>query len=86
VRHETRDVAELGGFRLQKFAARRGVVEEIAHFNSRAGRPGDFLNIAHAPARDFKLSSSGFGSVARFKKDAGNRGDRRKRFTAKAQS
>lgn len=79
------DMAEFGAFGTQKFAPRRHVEEQFAHFDRGARRMRARHHLAQATAVDFQCGAV-LGVVAtRGQGKAADRGDRRQGFAAKAQ-
>ena len=85
VRHERRDVAQLGGFRLQEFAPRRHAVENVGDADGRSRRHTRRLYSQDLATREFDSRSLLFLRGARFKQQSRNSGNRGQRFAAESE-
>ena len=85
VRHQRRDVRQFGLLGAQEFAARRNVVEQIAHRDHRAAAQRRFLAAQHLAAGDFDARAGRLLHRSRLQQQARDRGDGRQRLPAKTQ-
>ena len=85
VRDQRGDVAELGGFGLQKFAARGNAVEKIGDADRRACGKACGLYADEFAAGEFDAGAFGFFGVARFEQQPRDGRDGRHRFTAETE-
>src|SRR5215475_789793 len=85
MRDQIGDVITFGGLRLQKFAARRDVEEEVADFKFGASRKGYVAHVEHPPAADLDLGPGHLAVPLRAQTNLRDRGDRSQRLAAKAE-
>ena len=85
VRHQRRDVPQLGLLRLQKLAPRRRVVEKVAHRDGRSHRQPRVLHANDLSARNLHRRSRVVLRRARLQRQPRDAGNRRQRLAAKAQ-
>ena len=79
------DVAELRGFGAKKFAARRNIIEQIAHLNLRAGRASPFLHADGLAALNHNLRAHHGPMLPRRQRESGDARDARHRLPAETQ-
>ena len=83
VRHQRCDMRKLGGFRFEKFLARRNIEEEIADRDRCSGRQAGFFHFENLAAVDLDHRAGGFFGSAGFQPQTGNRSDRGQGFSPK---
>ena len=85
VRHQRGDVRQFGLLGAQEFAARRDVVEQIAHRDHGAAAQRRLLAAQHLAAGDFDARAGRLLHGSRLQQQARDRGDGRQRLAAKTQ-
>ncbi len=78
------DVPRLGRRRAHELAARRGVVEEVAHLDGGPARPADRTDLAEHPALDVHAGPVAILARRGLEPEARHRRDRGERLTAEA--
>ena len=86
MRDQRGDVGKLGGLRLEKFLARGGVEEQVAHGDRRAGGQSGFFDARDFAAIDFEDRPGRLFRGAGFQTQARDGRDRRQGLAAKAES
>ena len=85
LRHESRELRRFGGVRLQELPSRRQVVEHVGDLHHRALRTAGFDDRLDDPGIDAYLGAALGATRSRPQAEMRHRGDRRQRFTAKAE-